>query len=117
MGRSALLLHFGAVDWEATVWINGKKLGDHRGGYDGFTFDMTDAIDPNKAEQELIVGVYDPTDAGTRPAANKSKSPAAFSIRRLQVSGKPFGSSRFRSRASKPEDYSEPRQQHRLASM
>jgi len=27
-----LLLHFGAVDWEATVWVNGKKLGDHRGG-------------------------------------------------------------------------------------
>ena len=27
------LLHFGAVDWEATVWVNGKELGKHRGGY------------------------------------------------------------------------------------
>src|SRR5437660_1779944 len=35
-----VLLHFGAVDFEATVWLNGKKLGGHRGGYDGFSFDI-----------------------------------------------------------------------------
>ena len=29
-----VLLHFGAVDWEATVWVNGKEVGEHRGGYD-----------------------------------------------------------------------------------
>ncbi|HBI42866.1 MAG TPA: glycoside hydrolase family 2, partial [Planctomycetales bacterium] len=70
-----LLLHFGAVDWEATVWVNGKKLGDHRGGYDAFTFDMTDAVDPKKAEQELIVGVYDPTDGSTQPRGKQVKKP------------------------------------------
>src|SRR5579884_226974 len=37
-----ILLHFGAVDWEATVWVNGKELGKHRGGYDSFSFDITD---------------------------------------------------------------------------
>jgi Glycosyl hydrolases family 2/Glycosyl hydrolases family 2, sugar binding domain/Glycosyl hydrolases family 2, TIM barrel domain len=73
-----LLLHFGAVDWEVTVWVNGKKLGDHRGGYDGFTFDMTDAVDPKKAEQELIVGVWDPTDAGTQPRGKQVKRPGGI---------------------------------------
>src|SRR3954471_6792273 len=32
-----LLLHFGAVDWETTVWVNGKEIGTHRGGYDPFS--------------------------------------------------------------------------------
>ena len=39
-----VLLHFGAVDWEATVFVNGKEVGTHRGGYDPFTFDITDAL-------------------------------------------------------------------------
>src|ERR1043166_6612125 len=33
-----ILLHFGAVDFETTVWLNDKKVGEHRGGYDVFTF-------------------------------------------------------------------------------
>jgi hypothetical protein len=72
-----LLLHFGAVDWEATVWLNGKKLGSHRGGYDGFSFDVTDAL---KAEgpQELIVGVWDPTDAGTQPRGKQVRKPGGI---------------------------------------
>jgi beta-galactosidase/beta-glucuronidase len=39
-----VLLHFGAVDFEATVWVNGKEVGQHRGGYDAFSFDITDAL-------------------------------------------------------------------------
>ncbi|HEX2594376.1 MAG TPA: TonB-dependent receptor, partial [Rhizomicrobium sp.] len=39
-----LLLHFGAVDWRAEVWVNGKPVGTHEGGYDPFTFDITDAL-------------------------------------------------------------------------
>ena len=39
-----VLLHFGAVDWEAEVWVNGNALGTHRGGFDGFSFDITDAL-------------------------------------------------------------------------
>src|SRR5262245_42314651 len=34
--KERVLLHFGAVDWETTVWINGKEVGTHRGGYDAF---------------------------------------------------------------------------------
>src|SRR5262249_26630647 len=42
-----VLLHFGAVDWEATVHVNGKALGSHRGGYDPFTLDITEALKPD----------------------------------------------------------------------
>ncbi len=56
------LLHFGAVDWQCTVWVNGKLMGEHTGGYNPFSFDITDAL--CDGENELVVKVYDPTDAG-----------------------------------------------------
>ncbi len=58
-----VLLHFGAVDWEAEVLVNGKAVGTHQGGYDGFTFDITDALKASGA-QEVIVAVWDPTEGG-----------------------------------------------------
>ena len=39
-----VLLHFEAVDWEARVWVNGQEMGRHRGGYDPFSFDVTDFV-------------------------------------------------------------------------
>ena len=61
----ATLLHFGAVDWNASVWLNGALLGTHVGGYDGFDFDASAAL---VAEgNELIVGVFDPSDDGAQP--------------------------------------------------
>ena len=56
-----VLLHFDAIDWEATVYLNGKKLATHRGGYDAFGFDITGFLKPD-GPQELLVGVFDPTD-------------------------------------------------------
>lgn len=56
-----VLLHFGAVDWESTVWVNGMEMGTHRGGYTPFTYDITDALKPDGV-QELVVAVYDPAD-------------------------------------------------------
>jgi beta-galactosidase/beta-glucuronidase len=69
-----ILLHFGAVDFEATVWVNGKKIGEHRGGYDGFTFDITDAMVPG-GSNELLVSAWDPTDAGTQPRGKQVRKP------------------------------------------
>jgi hypothetical protein len=69
-----ILVHFGAVDWHARVWVNGKPVGDHRGGYDGFTVDATDALRKD-GEQELIVGVWDPTDAGPQPRGKQVREP------------------------------------------
>ena len=66
-----ILLHFGAVDWETVVQVNGKNIGMHRGGYDAFSFDITDALIPN-AEQMLVVTVTDPTEQGSQPRGNQS---------------------------------------------
>ncbi len=57
-----ILLHFGAVDWEATLFVNDRNLGSHRGGYDPFTFDITGAL-RKEDRQEIIVSAWDPTDA------------------------------------------------------
>ena len=59
-----LRLNFGAVDWRSEVFVNGIKVAQHQGGYDKFSADITDALQPGRT-QELIVGVYDPTDAAT----------------------------------------------------
>jgi beta-galactosidase/beta-glucuronidase len=61
-----VLLHFGAVDWEAMVWVNGTQFDPHRGGYDPFTFDITAAL-KTPGPQEVVVAVWDPTDAGQQP--------------------------------------------------
>ena len=66
-----ILLHFGAVDWQATVYVNGHNLGTHQGGYDAFTFDITDVLKPD-GSQAVVVKVYDPTDFGL---ANPLKAP------------------------------------------
>jgi hypothetical protein len=56
-----ILLHFGAVDWQSTVWVNGRELGTHKGGYDPFTYDIRDVLKRGK-RQEIVVRVWDPTD-------------------------------------------------------
>ncbi|MGA2500502.1 MAG: FN3 associated domain-containing protein [Tepidisphaeraceae bacterium] len=55
-----IILHFGAVDWEAVVSVNGKEVGKHQGGYDPFSLDITDALKAD-SPQELTVAVWDPT--------------------------------------------------------
>ncbi len=72
-----VLLHFEAVDWETTVTLNGKELGTHRGGYDPFSFDITDALKADGA-QELVVAVWDPTDAGFQPIGKQRRSPGGI---------------------------------------
>jgi hypothetical protein len=69
-----VILNFGAVDWEAKVLVNGQKLGAHRGGYDGFRFDITGAL-KSSGEQEIVVTVWDPTDAGTQPRGKQVRKP------------------------------------------
>lgn len=69
-----LQLHFDAVDWEAVVYVNGEKVTAHKGGYDRFSVDVTDALKPG-AQQELVVGVHDPTDDpdGPNPPVGKQR--------------------------------------------
>ncbi|HXT40392.1 MAG TPA: glycoside hydrolase family 2 TIM barrel-domain containing protein [Candidatus Angelobacter sp.] len=69
-----VMLNFGAVDWETTVWVNGREVGKHQGGYDGFSFDITDALHA-KSENEIVVSVWDPTDAGPQPRGKQVRNP------------------------------------------
>ncbi len=68
-----VLLHFGAVDWETTVIVNGKQVGTHKGGFDPFSFDITDALKDGKGE--LVVKVWDPTDTGSQPLGKQIRNP------------------------------------------
>ncbi|MBC8869346.1 MAG: glycoside hydrolase family 2 [Planctomycetes bacterium] len=52
-----LLLNFGAVDYETTVLMNGTKVGTHKGGYDAFSIDITEAL--KAGENTLVVSVVD----------------------------------------------------------
>jgi len=69
-----VLLHFGAVDWLAEVWVNGERVGEHKGGYDPFTFDITGAL-RDSGEQTVAVRVFDPTDGSTQPRGKQVKDP------------------------------------------
>ncbi len=71
-----VLLHFGAVDWEAVVSVNGKELGTHKGGSNPFSFDVTDALKAGK--NELIVKVWDPTDTGSQPRGKQVQKPGGI---------------------------------------
>ena len=72
-----ILLHFGAVDWDTTVWVNGKEIGNHKGGYDPFSFDITDAL-KDKGDQEIVLSVWDPTNAGTQPRGKQVDNPGGI---------------------------------------
>lgn len=56
-----ILLHFDAVDWESRLWINGKKVGEHKGGSDPFSFNITPYLNKS-GEQQIVMSVWDPTD-------------------------------------------------------
>ncbi|GIW94515.1 MAG: hypothetical protein KatS3mg110_2556 [Pirellulaceae bacterium] len=68
------LLHFGAVDWQCRVWVDGHEVGTHAGGYDPFTFEITRALQTGE-EHELVVWVWDPTDAGFQPRGKQVRNP------------------------------------------
>lgn len=57
------ILHFDAVDYHATVWVNGDKAGEHEGGYLPFELDVTHLL--RVGDNELVVRVADPTDDGS----------------------------------------------------
>lgn len=59
--KQRTLLNFEAVDYDATVWVNGIRLGTHRGGHTPFSFDITDAL-KNEGKNELVVQVLDATE-------------------------------------------------------
>lgn len=79
------LLHFEAVDYQTTVWLNGKQVGEHTGGNLPFTFDVTSFLQEGK--NTLVVRVYDATDAAGRYQLHGKQVAKPGSIWYTSVSG------------------------------
>ncbi|MFD3627543.1 LamG-like jellyroll fold domain-containing protein [Streptomyces sp. NPDC058698] len=71
-----LKLHFGAVDYQARVWVNGKKVAEHTGGYNAFSADITDAV-KRHGKQEVVVAVTD-TGGANQPMGKQSTNPGGI---------------------------------------
>ncbi len=80
-----ILLHFGAVDYHATVWVNGQKMGEHKGGYTPFTLDITEGVTDGKA----VVTVYAADDirSGKQPAGKQSPRLYSFGCNYTRTTG------------------------------
>ena len=74
-GRN-VLLNFGAVDRISSVFVNGKKVGTHTGGYDAFSLNITDYL--KSGENVLVVGAYDPNDGRAASGKNGSRGDYIF---------------------------------------
>jgi len=66
-----ILLHCGAADYAADVWVNGRHVGHHRGGYTPFTFDITNFL--RSAPNELVMRVLDDTLSPLQPTGKQSR--------------------------------------------
>ena len=71
--KDRVILHFDAVDWDATVWVNGNQVCRHTGGYTAFSADITPYI--IKGKQEVVLKVLDGTDNDEQPRGKQVASP------------------------------------------
>ena len=72
-----IIIRFEAVDWETQVWINGKSAGTNKGGYERISFDIKPYL-KKSGKQEVVVSVWDPTDAGTQPRGKQVQKPGGI---------------------------------------
>jgi beta-galactosidase/beta-glucuronidase len=80
-----VLLNFGAVDYEATVWVNGDGVGHHRGGHVGFAIDVTDHL--KQGDNIVVVRVLDPGTDRTIPRGKQFWRPKSESIFYTRTTG------------------------------
>ena len=80
-----VLLNFGAIDYEATVWVNGAQAGFHRGGHVPFAVDITDHL--KARDNEIIVRAWDPSVDLTLPRGKQYWQPRSQSIWYTRTSG------------------------------
>ncbi len=72
--QKKILLHFGAVDWETTIWINESLVGVHKGGFTTFYFEISKYLKKGE-DNELVVSVWDSTDKGHQEHGKQSLKP------------------------------------------
>ena len=75
MGKR-VILHFGAVDYQARVWVNGQEVGTHKGGYTPFSFDVTDVL--KDGENVIVLNAQDDTRSGHQPSGKQSPKYESF---------------------------------------
>ncbi|MEM1607200.1 MAG: glycoside hydrolase family 2 TIM barrel-domain containing protein [Candidatus Bathyarchaeia archaeon] len=80
-----VLLHFGAVDYRATVWVNGRLTGSHRGGFSPFSFDITSMV--NSGDNELIVWALDECRSRLQPTGKQSHRLKSYGCLYTRVTG------------------------------
>jgi beta-galactosidase/beta-glucuronidase len=80
-----VLLHFGAVDYHAKVWVNGQLVGDHTGGYSSFRIDITDSL--SEGDNIVTVRVEDSSTNTSQPRGKQSWKPDNFGCWYTQVTG------------------------------
>ena len=71
-----VIINFDAVDWQCKVYLNRQLVGEHTGGYNAFSFDITEFV--KDGENELVIYVYDPTDDGWQQRGKQSKVSHGF---------------------------------------
>ncbi|HEV3471429.1 MAG TPA: glycoside hydrolase family 2 TIM barrel-domain containing protein [Pyrinomonadaceae bacterium] len=84
-GGRRVMLHFGAVDYEAAVWVNGEQAGAHRGGHVGFSLDVTDLL--KAGENAVVVRVYDPSTDRAVPRGKQFWQPKSEGIWYTRTTG------------------------------
>lgn len=72
--KNNAILHFGAVDWQCDLYVNGKLVGRHEGGFNPFSFDVTSFLKKGK-KQNIALRVWDPTSDGPQPRGKQINNP------------------------------------------
>ncbi|MHC4560187.1 MAG: glycoside hydrolase family 2 protein, partial [Planctomycetota bacterium] len=80
-----IFLHFGAVDYECRVWVNGKPVGRHYGGSVSFDFEITEAIE--KGDNELVVYAFDDVRSEVQPSGKQSTRLESYGVFYTRVTG------------------------------
>ena len=80
-----IMLHFGAVDYQATVWVNGNQVGTHEGGHVGFECDITDYLKP--AQNVVVLRAWDPPTDQTIPRGKQYWKPKSEGIWYTRTTG------------------------------
>jgi beta-galactosidase/beta-glucuronidase len=80
-----IFLHFGGVDYDCQVWVNGKLVGRHYGGAVSFSFEITDAL--RQGDNDLVVYAIDDTQSGVQPLGKQNPKPGQAMIKYTRVTG------------------------------
>ena len=80
-----VFLHFGAVDYEAIVYVNGIQAGTHKGGYVSFRFDITALVHPG--ENVITLNAIDDSRVGLIPSGKQSELPYSYGCMYTRTTG------------------------------